>query len=602
MATYQSPLPPGVGSTRMYLELNQTSQSTSNNTSTVSYNLYLKGRSFHDLTNTSRCVVTINGQQVYNKITNYDLRNNSTYTLASGTVTIPHNSDGTKTFTFSATNDCSVGGQWNISGSMTLSTIPRRATFNIYDYSSGSRGSAISIADTGTIVNYVVDSPSSSFRYRMQATIAGSTYTIWDKDKNWTSVTHTLPTSWNSAHMANSTSALVTFTLTTYNGNSVLGTYARNFTVTVPGNVVPTISSVTLSEANSNKKNIVGATPYYQLLSTIRVQTSSSGVQGSTIRTTQVTADGKTQRGADVYFSEINKSGTVSFKITVTDSRGRTASATRTATLNAYSVPSINLFNANRASGNSSNGEAKLIATHTSMNGKNPLNIKVSVKETTQQSGWTQKYSATNKVDKFNQTISLGGGYDDYKSYTVRAVISDKFNRMATSIATLPTSELPLVIGADTANVGIGKIPTVNEGLDVKGQVMASDGVTVRVNDYVYSGIDKNGDLIIKNRPIYLPSEFNTTPINDLRDINFSPHYFWTHYSKKVHYAFMKADTVGLNNRGFYFGVQVTPVGWADSSGGVIQQFFIGGARVFMRHSTSDTTWSAWSTIAGGET
>ena len=104
------------------------------NYSNVDWNLQLKSTSgYRTWTGYAQnpLVAYVDGQQVCNQNITYDLQNN-TITVASGTVRVYHNSDGTKTIGFSASfTDVSNGkGSASCSGSMALTNNSRYATTN----------------------------------------------------------------------------------------------------------------------------------------------------------------------------------------------------------------------------------------------------------------------------------------------------------------------------------------------------------------------------------------------------------------------------------------------------------------------------------------
>ncbi len=104
------------------------------NYSNVDWNLQLSSTSeWRTYSYEGICPLTgnVNGQTVCNQNINYDLQNN-TITVASGTVRVPHNSDGSKTISFSASfTDSSNGkGTASLSGTLNLTKIARYATMN----------------------------------------------------------------------------------------------------------------------------------------------------------------------------------------------------------------------------------------------------------------------------------------------------------------------------------------------------------------------------------------------------------------------------------------------------------------------------------------
>ena len=94
------------GHHKFTLTVTETATSKTNNTSTISYSFELspitKGYDWYNYTNASRTIsytVNVNGTTYTDTIPKYD--GSSTVTLKSGTQTVTHNTDGTKTISFS---------------------------------------------------------------------------------------------------------------------------------------------------------------------------------------------------------------------------------------------------------------------------------------------------------------------------------------------------------------------------------------------------------------------------------------------------------------------------------------------------------------------
>lgn len=112
------------------LTVNETSTSIANNTSTCSYSLTAtksSGSGYYTSSTTNPIKITINGEVLVNKKIAYDFTGSTpkTITLASGTTTITHESDGTKTIQCSgyfkdANNSL---GSATASGSLTLTAL-----------------------------------------------------------------------------------------------------------------------------------------------------------------------------------------------------------------------------------------------------------------------------------------------------------------------------------------------------------------------------------------------------------------------------------------------------------------------------------------------
>ena len=189
----------GKSGTRPYctLQVTQESQSAANNTSTVKYVLTLVRPSSVSSSATKSWSVTINGTK---KTGSGSIGGSGNKTLLSGTMTIPHNSDGTKTISFSGS--CQLDITWSGtqlgtisgSGSMTLTKIPRYATVSqalssktettaaikwtsdsVIDYiwfstNNGSSWSGINVTD-GTSGTYTISGLSDNTTYQIKTRV-----------------------------------------------------------------------------------------------------------------------------------------------------------------------------------------------------------------------------------------------------------------------------------------------------------------------------------------------------------------------------------------------------------------------------------------------
>lgn len=469
MTTFSSQIRNGTGN--FYLELRQESQSISSNTSTVYYNLYIQGvggYGFWNNFNSGKTDIYIDGSRIhYQSGRNFDLRGGGTQNLASGRTTVNHNEDGTKSFEFSASLWSSSATGY-ISGSFTLSKIPRASSFYITD----SGGSKVSSVDAGSGIKFVVDKKASSFTHTISYVINNSSTNIVSKSSS-TSISWDVPVTFLSTYMTNRNSLNVDFYLDTYDGTSKIGTDKQSLRVLTPSFAKPVISSVDFSEANKNKLSIIGESPYYQNLTDLKVKTSAVGKYGASITSVIVKLDNSYKEGSDVIFYGPNVVGQGNVEVEVKDSRGLSNKTIKGVVFTQYKLPNISFFNAYRDSANSRLGKARLSLESTVIDNKNPLSVVVELTEKGSNS-WKTVYSATVGNGKFNDEINLGASLDDFKAYDVRARISDKFKfHMALSV--VPASPQSLVIGASKPVVGIGKVPEIDKGLEVDG-IIKVDG------------------------------------------------------------------------------------------------------------------------------
>lgn len=312
MATFTS----GAGPYTLILNANEVSGSADvgSNTSKVSWSLQMRADSAYCQWNPGPgdFEVRINGGLVWSA-QNPSLwygGMGGTLTLASGTTTVGHNSDGSKTVycegKYIANSTANyLPNSSTCGGNLTLFTIPRASSF-----------SSISGNTIGGSQTINIDRKSSSF-----------THSLWYKIGNgsWvdigggigTSKTWTLPTSLNN-QIPNSTSLTLTYILRTYNGSTQIGSDVYyNYTVYYSGNN-PNAGSVAITYANLfNGKFIANHST-----ATIK-HTGYGGVYGSSIKSAQVIFNGG-WKGTTNYNTGKLTAGTHTFQGVVTDSRDKT--------------------------------------------------------------------------------------------------------------------------------------------------------------------------------------------------------------------------------------------------------------------------------------
>ena len=299
--------------------------------------------------------------------------------LASGNKTISHNSDGTKSISISV--EAGIY-QWAInrsgSGTFTLNTIPRESSLSL-------SASSVNIGDS---ITANISRASSSFTHDVEFYINSTYY------KKYTGVgtsqSYKIPTDWCGA-MPSSTNCTAYCRITTYNGDkSVGGQVKKSFTVNVPGNIKPTIGTIKLTPATINNQSILvkGKNKLTVAASDCSAGTGSniksyafSGPSISkTISSTSSSASTSVSFVTDVS-SFTNEETTLTYKVTVTDQRGRTASKTNTIKCYNYYSPSFSKFNIYRANSDGSanaNGayiQCDYIEKHASVNSTNSVTV-----------------------------------------------------------------------------------------------------------------------------------------------------------------------------------------------------------------------------------
>lgn len=396
---------------------------------------------------------TINGTQYTEAITSSDKITNSGIVLFSKTLNIAHNADGSKTLATSARITHDQFSSSSQSYSQVLTAIPRATTPTL----------SASSVNMGASITITMDRASSSFDHTLTYKFGSATGTIGSDlgtSKAWT-----VPLSLAS-QIPNGTSGTCTITCKTYNGSTLIGTKTVSFTAKVPSSVVPTIGSVAVADTNSAYATQFGS--LVQGKSKAKFTITASGAYGSTISTYKTVIEGKTYTGATPTTAVLTKSGTASATITVTDSRGRTASTTKTFTLLAYSAPSITAFGVVRTDAegveNYEGTNAKITAAFSiaSVGSKNTSAYKIEYKL---QSATTWTSLASGSGYSYNNSIITDAIFDPDSAFDIRLTVTDYFGSKNMTID-LSTAFTLMDFNTSGRAMAFGKVSEKAEGIE----------------------------------------------------------------------------------------------------------------------------------------
>lgn len=435
------------------ITITQNSRNVSANTSnvTVSVRVYRTNTGYTTYgTGTVYC--TINGTQYTEAITSSDKITSSGIVLFSKTLNIAHNADGTKTLTVSARITHDQFSSTNQSYPQTLTAIPRATTPTV---------SATSV-NMGASITVTMSRASSSFTHDLTYKFGSATGTIGTglaTSKAWT-----VPLSLAS-QIPSGTSGTCTITCKTYNGSTLIGTKTVSFTAKVPSSVVPTISSVAVADTNT-----AYAAQFVSLVqnkSKAKFTITAAGAYGSTITAYKTVIEGKTYTGATPTTAVLTGSGNVTATITVTDSRGRTATFEKTFYRIPYTAPKITAFEAHRTDAEGavnyegSNASITAAFTISSANEKNTSTYKIEYKAQSATT-WTTLASGTGYT--YSKTIITGAVFDPNNAYDIRLTVTDYFGSV-TKVSEIPTAFTLLDFNASGRGVAFGKV-SEKEGVE----------------------------------------------------------------------------------------------------------------------------------------
>ena len=307
-------------------------------------------------------------------------------------------------------------------------------------------------ASTVTFINPYLSNVYHVVDWRFGSSLVHSTTTSTGQS----SASYTIPLSWLTA-IPNATSGTATVSVTTYSyGGAELGTDTYSFTITAPASAVPTISLV-VARIDNTVPSSWGI--YVQGKSGVRITATAAGYQGSTISSYTISGGATGTQTSNVFtISVVYSSGTITYTVKVTDSRGRTATASVSISVVAYSAPSLTATEAFRCASNGTASEtgtyisAKASGTYSSVSSKNSMTLKV-------QYGLTTSSAYSTAVTLTNGTASVigGGSIDANYSFNVKFTLTDQFNTIE-KILTVGTAAYTVFFRQGGNGVALGKV------------------------------------------------------------------------------------------------------------------------------------------------
>ena len=572
MATWKSAAYDG-----RYLQLDiSESVNVVGNSSTLSWTLTSTGGA--DTT-----TVTINGTTVYSKDRTYwdDRVFPAKKGSVSGTITVAHDSNGSKTIAVGFSTRVYIYGSQEYGGSMTLTTIDRSAptvtfstsnvtangfkisatssaTADIWQYSTnggsswtqfsttvstsasvtitslspntsytvrvrarrqynhvyGTSGSSTVKTLGGAVVNSVntVTADNATVSITINVTVYEASYTNTLVLKNgsatiltisglsWSKGTANRTVTLTSAQrttllnaMASIKSFTGTFAVSSYSGSTQIGsTSSKTATVlTTATNSAPTISGFTYADSYTTTKNLTGNDQLFvQDYSTLKVTPGTATAKnGASISNYTASCNGlsaSNSTGSAITVGKIAKSGSVTVTLSVTDSRGYTASVSQTITVIPYAKPKVSSVTLRRTNDIEAEMQLKFSGSISAVTvdgtQKNSVvYVRYRYKKTSESSygSYTSIYSGTTKSGtSFSYSNLELCSLDANSSYDLHLQIQDKLYSLSSLDLYFVVPQGTPLIALRKKKVGINT-PNPQAALDVAGDMRVSGGLRV---------------------------------------------------------------------------------------------------------------------------
>lgn len=479
----------------LHLYVDQVSQDVTSNSSKVKWRATLdREGAVRTLTygKISRLQVWLNGAYVYDSYLDFETSGEE-FTLASGEITVPHDSDGTKTIDVWASFDPNSGfhGNITISNKYTLNNIPRSSGILAFE---GDRN----LGSTHTIV---LNRKGDSFTHQVWYRVFGSDWI--DLGKNYRSRVTFTPSLDLARRLPKSRSGTLDICIRTYNGSTQVGSdlYSNGWAFNIPDTVRPILSGISLTDTTTSTRPVLAGNEFLQILSNIQVNFgNASGIYGSTIQTFHAEIVGKNQvvneNGGKLGIMNFNGPATV--RAWVEDTRGiKSVVEEIPIKVIEYFGPSIN-FSVQRTRQNPSTLQvlrnAKIAPVVVNGSQKNFMKITFSVAPLNSTNFVEDRGEASATFTTLslltNSSANLTGNYPPDKSYVVKAKIEDRFTSTE-FVATAATESVILHYDKD-GRLGVGKI--VEQGkpgsIDAKGDI------------YANGNLNAKGQVLVNGNPV----------------------------------------------------------------------------------------------------
>lgn len=495
------------------IEWTETNVDLTNNTSKLTVKLYGRVGTGGTSGRTWKGYVSIDGTKVIN-FTDMgsswaDKNVSSTYVLfKSYTQTITHNSDGTKSVALAGSltgpNSTSISGLTSSgSGTATLDTIPRASEIDSINSGTTDFTPTLYFTPKSADFKYLIKYQYGSYEKYSLMLSPGTT-----AQQAYAGIT--IYSSEIGSYMPNVTSGTLTATLYTYqaDGTTYVGESSVIFTITLNSNVIPTISIGNPVEADSTMQSLNWGI-FVKTKSKLSYSVSASGIYGSSVSSIVNTITGTTTSGTtSVTTNYLTTAGTNTLTSKVTDSRGRSATTTRTINVVDYFSPTIQTFQVQRCDINGNltdEGEYlyyNLAGRVASCSNHNTGTYKLRYKEKGT-STWSNFITLGTGIEWTGNGILQSGGtkvfFDDIKIYDIDFAVQDTFSTNSSqselnSVADLmnwnpagtsmaigkvsqrTASEKALDIGLDTY---IDKNLNVNDTITANNNITANNGMLI---------------------------------------------------------------------------------------------------------------------------
>ena len=455
------------------------------------------GESWNGYTRTAKYYISINGGSETAYSVSYTLPQNTTKVIVDKTISVTHKGDGTGTVKVRTWMDTDISaGVVEKTETLTLTTIPRASTID-------SLSCATKYFTGKMTYKYTPKSSSYYNRCNVSLNLNGEYIAVkridlgkksaYQQTATVTLTSDELATIYN--ELPSTTKGTLRFTFRTYSDadyTTQIGEHGyKELTLYIPEDSTTKPSlSYTLAPVSSLSTNF--ASLYIQGYCKVKASISTEGKYNAKITSTKMEVEGNTYDSGDSYTSDYLKGyGTITVKVTTTDSRGYSQAVSKNITVISYSKPKIlpatgesNIICARcDADGNltdsgtylkikAKRSYSKCVATTQ----RNSCNLKLRYKKATDSSysSWATllagSNTSTDEVDMV-RTLSLSAT----ASYVVQLDAVDSIGNHAYATFEIPTDNVYMHRAGSRNSLGFGKYVEKDNTIEV------ADGIALEL-------------------------------------------------------------------------------------------------------------------------
>lgn len=258
----------------------------------------------------------------------------------------------------------------------------------------------------------------------------------------------------------NASSAICTFTCKTYNGSEFIGQTTTAITLTVPQTLAPTVS-VSYADTNATASSW-GL--FVQSRSKVAFTITAAGQESATVSSYSTSVNGTSYTTDSFTTGELINSGTNTYTVVVTDSRGLQTTVTGTYSVEPYGNPSLTLISCDRDDSDDAQINVEFNFTVSSVSNYNDANYALDYKLKSA-STWTQ--GTVKSLGGYSGTITdyisnLDGGDE----WNIRIRVIDSF-ATATALSEIGVSGNILLNSRHLGGLGLLMKSQANNQMDV---------------------------------------------------------------------------------------------------------------------------------------